>query len=229
MLIEIPAVIDSDTLRHIRARLAEAAWGDGAVTAGHQSARAKHNLQIDARDPLARELGESLLGILGRHPLFLSAALPQRVFPPLFARYRAGMDWFGDHVDNAIRYWQGGTLRTDLSSTLFLSDPESYDGGELTIQDSFGPRSVKLPAGSLVLYPSSSLHGVTPVSRGERLAAVFWTQSLVRDDGQRRILFELDQEIQALQRDVATHDALAPRVLALTNIYHNLVRRWATP
>jgi PKHD-type hydroxylase len=229
VLLAIPDVLDRPTVDRFRAALADADWGDGAVTAGHQSARVKHNLQIDERDPLARELGETILGILGRHPLFISAALPQRIYPPMFVRYRAGIDRFGDHVDNAIRYWRHGTLRTDLSATLFLSDPDSHDGGELTIQDTFGPRTIRLPAGHMVLYPSSSLHGVAPVTRGERLAAVFWLQSLVRDDGQRSLLFDLDQEIQQLGRDFGDQAAINPRILGLTNVYHNLVRRWAIP
>ncbi|MBB2201636.1 Fe2+-dependent dioxygenase [Gluconacetobacter tumulisoli] len=226
MLLAIPHVLDDAEIASFRTRLMTASWTDGRATAGHQSARAKQNLQIAEDDPLGRELGEELARALGRMPLFVSAALPQRIFPPLFSRYRAGAgDRFDNHVDNAIRYDARGTIRTDVSATLFLTPPDEYDGGTLVIDDVFGPREVRLPAGSLVLYPSSSLHRVTPVTRGERLAAVFWMQSLVRDEGQRRILFDLDRSIQDLAADLVDD----PRILSLTNIYHNLVRRWGTP
>jgi PKHD-type hydroxylase len=226
MLIAIPNVLDGATLTRFREKLWEARWCDGRATAGHQSARAKQNQQLAEDDKLAQALGEELAQALGRMPLFVSAGLPQRIFPPLFSRYRAGSgDHFGEHVDNAIRYGARGTIRTDLSATLFLSDPDSYEGGALVIEDVFGAREVRLAAGSMVLYPSSSLHRVTPVTQGERLAAVFWMQSLIRDEGQRRLLFDLDRTIQALAADLDDD----PRVLSLTNVYHNLVRRWAEP
>jgi PKHD-type hydroxylase len=197
-------------------------WRSGLETAGHQSARAKRNLQLAADDPEALSIGESLVAGLGRLPDFAAAALPRRIFPPVFARYRPG-DGFGRHVDNAIRYGHGGSLRTDLSATLFLSPPDSYDGGALLIDDTFGPRRIRLPAGHMVLYPSSSLHSVEPITRGERLAVILWMQSLVRDDGQRALLLDLDRTIQSLASDLPED----PRLVALTGTYHNLVRRWA--
>ncbi|WP_323992993.1 MULTISPECIES: Fe2+-dependent dioxygenase [Nguyenibacter] len=226
MLIVIPDVLNAAELASFRTQLAAAPWQDGRTTAGHQSARAKRNQQLAEDDPTALALGEALARTLGRIPLFMSAALPQRIFPPVFSRYRAESgDRFGNHVDNAIRYGARGTIRTDLSATLFLSPPDAYDGGALVIDDVFGPREVRLPAGSMVLYPSSSLHRVTQVTRGERLAAVMWMQSLVRDEGRRRILFDLDSTLQDLAADLQDD----PRILSLTNVYHNLVRRWADP
>jgi PKHD-type hydroxylase len=226
MLLHVPNVLDAATLAHFRQRLADAAWADGRATAGYQSAQAKDNAQLPDADPVARELGGRVLDALGASPLFFSAALPQRIFPPLFNRYRGGQS-FGFHVDNAIRYQPIGgrnqAVRTDLSATLFLSAPEDYDGGELVIQDTFGTQRVKLPAGDMVLYPGSSLHQVTPVTRGERLASFFWMQSLVRDPGQRRELFELDQGIQRLTQAAPGNPAL----VQLTGVYHNLLRRWA--
>lgn len=226
MLLHVPNVLTAEEVAAFRARLASAAWADGRVTAGYQSAQAKQNLQLPENDPLARELGGRVLDALGRHPLFFSAALPRRIYPPLFNCYRGGQS-FGFHVDNAVRYDRGGArpepVRTDLSSTLFLSAPDEYDGGELVIQDTYGTHRVKLPAGDLVLYPGSSLHEVTPVTRGERLASFFWTQSLVRDAGQRRELFELDRGVQALTAAAPGHAGL----VQLTGVYHNLLRRWA--
>lgn len=224
MLLHIPDVLTADPLAHCRARLADAAWADGRITAGHQSAKAKDNAQLPEADPVARELGTVVLDALGRSATFFSAALPRRVFPPLFNRY-AGGQAFGVHVDNAVRYDRGEPLRTDLSATLFLSDPSDYDGGELVIEDTYGTQSVKLPAGHLVLYPASSLHRVTPVTRGARVASFFWVQSLVREDAQRRLLFEMDTAIRRLTADVPEHPAL----VQLTGTYHNLLRRWATP
>jgi PKHD-type hydroxylase len=224
MLLQIPAVLSPDQVALARQRLAAAAWTDGRVTAGHQSAKVKHNLQVAENDPAARALGDLVLGALDRNPLFMSAALPLKVFPPLFNRYEGGQA-FGSHVDNAIRQVSGTPhrVRTDLSATLFLSAPEEYDGGELSVEGTYGVHRVKLPAGDMVLYPASSLHQVLPVTRGTRLASFFWIQSMVRDDGARTLLFDLDTAIQAIARDAPDHAS----VVQLTNVYHNLVRRWA--
>jgi PKHD-type hydroxylase len=221
MLLAIPDVLDQESTRSFRAALDGGRWTDGRVTAGHQSALAKHNDQLAEDDPVARRLGVAILDALDRNPLFVSAALPRKVFPPLFNRYREGQG-FGVHIDNAIRVVPGGVerVRTDLSATLFLSDPDEYDGGELTIEGGFGVQRVKLPAGHMVLYPASSLHRVEPVTRGARVASFFWIQSMVRDDGDRATLFDLDQAIQRLP---AEH----PSAIALAGVYHNLLRRWA--
>ncbi len=223
MMVRIP-LMTKDQVALIRKRLDAAQWVDGRVTAGEQSARVKRNLQLpqDSRD--AREIGDMILDALSLSPLFISAALPLKVFPPLFNRYEGGGN-FGNHVDNAIRHIPGTPhrIRTDLSATLFFSEPDEYDGGELIIEDSFGSHSVRLPAGEMVLYPSSSLHRVTPVTRGARVASFFWLQSMVREDDRRRILFELDQSIQKLGTDVPDH----PSVVELTHVYHNLLRTWA--
>ncbi len=225
MLLEIHDVLDKAQVAQMRATLLAAPWVDGKLTAGHQSALAKHNRQLPQDSPAAQECGQRILQALQRTPLFVSAALPQRVFPPLFNRYENG-EHFGNHVDNAIRALpQGGQLRTDLSATLFLSEPEDYEGGELLIDDTYGAHKVKLAAGSLILYPSTSLHRVTAVTRGSRLCAFFWIQSLVRDDGQRTLLFDLDMAINRLRAEVGNHEAL----IAQTGVYHNLLRRWATP
>ena len=223
MIISIPNVLTGEQVSQARRLLDEAAWVDGRVTAGHQSARTKDNLQLEENDPLARQLGEQIVASLQRNPLFIAAALPLRVFPPLFNRYEGGQS-FGNHVDNAIRQSISGMrIRTDLSATLFLSGPDEYDGGELMIEDTFGVHSVKLPAGHMVLYPASSLHHVRPVVRGARVASFFWLQSMVRDDGQRTLLFDLDAAIQRLSADVPNH----PSTVQLTSVYHNLLRRWA--
>lgn len=221
MLLAIPDVLSKEQLASFRAALDGATWVDGRATAGHQSARAKHNVQLAEDDPLSVRLGGVVLDALDRNPLFVSAALPRRVFPPLFNRYAQGQS-FGVHVDNAIRVVKGAgvRLRTDLSATLFLSDPEEYDGGELSIEGGFGLQQVKLPAGHMVLYPASSLHRVESVSRGARLASFFWIQSMVRDDADRAVLFDLDQSIQRLAPE-------HPSAIALTGVYHNLLRRWA--
>jgi PKHD-type hydroxylase len=209
---------------HARAALESAAWVDGRVTAGPQSSRAKQNLQLPEDSPVARELGEIILGALQRNPLFMSAALPLRVFPPLFNQYAGGHS-FGSHVDNAIRLVPGTPhrVRTDLSATLFFIEPDDYDGGELVVEDTYGTHRVKLPAGHLILYPSTSLHHVTPVTRGARISSFFWIQSLVRDDGRRTLLFDMDTAIQRLAADVASH----PSTVQLTGVYHNLLRQWA--
>ena len=223
MLLHIPGLFSQEELLRIREALQLADWADGKLTAGHQSAKAKHNLQLPQQHPLAQEIGKALLERLWANPLFMSAALPNKVFPPLLNCYTAGGN-FDFHVDNAVRQAQGNPerVRTDLSSTLFFSEPGDYDGGELVIQDTFGVREVKLPAGDLLLYPSTSLHKVNAVTRGARYASFFWTQSLVREDSQRTLLFEMDSAIQQLTRDVPDHPAL----VQLTGTYHNLLRRW---
>lgn len=223
MLLHIPGLFSQEELVRIREALQQADWADGKLTAGHQSAKAKHNLQLPQQHPLAQEIGKALLERLWVNPLFMSAALPNKIFPPLLNCYTAGGN-FDFHVDNAVRQAQGNPerVRTDLSSTLFFSDPDDYDGGELVIQDTFGLREVKLPAGDLLLYPSTSLHKVNAVTRGARYASFFWTQSLVREDSQRALLFEMDNAIQQLTRDVPDHPAL----VQLTGTYHNLLRRW---
>ena len=226
MLLQVPQVLTPDQVAHFRDRLATAAWADGRITAGHQSGKAKDNAQLPETDPVARELGALVLEALSRNATFFSAALPRRIYPPLFNRYGGGQS-FGFHVDNAIRYdrSRGGVdpVRTDVSATLFLADPDAYDGGELVIEDTFGMQRVKLQAGDLVLYPGTSLHQVTPVTRGERLASFFWIQSLVREDAQRRMLFELDVSIRRLTQDLPDHPAL----VQLTGVYHNLLRAWS--
>jgi PKHD-type hydroxylase len=224
MLLHVPDVLTAEQVAHARQLLDQAEWIDGRVTAGHQSARAKDNLQLPEDHPAGRQIGEMILAALQRNALFVSAALPLRVFPPLFNRYQGGQS-FGSHVDNAIRQVTGTPhrIRTDLSATLFLTGPEEYDGGELLVEDTYGVHSVKLPPGALVLYPSTSLHQVQPVTRGVRICSFFWLQSMIRDDGQRTLLFDLDNAIQRLSRDVPNH----PSALQLTGVYHNLLRRWA--
>lgn len=224
MLLQIPDVLTREQVAQARQMLAAAEWVDGRVTAGHQAARAKDNIQLPEDHPAARQLGDVILAALQRTPLFISAALPLRVFPPLFNCYREGHS-FGNHVDNAIRQFPGSPLRirTDLSATLFLSEPSEYDGGELMVEDTYGVHSVKLPAGHLVLYPSTSLHNVRPITRGARIASFFWIQSMVRDDGERTLLFDLDTAIQRVASDAPGNDA----AVQLTAVYHNLLRRWA--
>jgi len=224
MLLHVPDVLTADQVAHAHSLLATAEWVDGRVTAGHQSGRAKYNMQVPEHHPAARELGEMIVAALKNNLLFISAALPLRIFPPLFNRYE-GEQSFGTHVDNAVRQLSGFPLqiRTDLSATLFLSPIEEYDGGELVVEDTYGVHSIKLPAGNLVLYPASSLHHVQTVTRGARLASFFWIQSMVRDDGERTILFDLDTSIQRISHDSPDH----PTVVQLTGIYHNLLRRWA--
>ncbi len=224
MLLQIPDVLSSEQVAHARRLLDAAEWVDGKVTAGHQSALAKNNMQLPENSPVSRELGGTILGALQRSPLFTTAALPLRVFPPLFNRYSGGQS-FGSHVDNSIRQVPGTShrLRTDLSCTLFLSAPDEYDGGELMIEDVYGVHSVKLPAGHMVLYPSTSLHHVRPVTRGARISSFFWVQSMVRDDGDRTLLFDLDAAVRALSQDRPDH----PVAVQLTAVYHNLLRKWA--
>lgn len=224
MLVKIPDVLTADGLAAIRTLLDKAQWVDGNVTSGAQAARAKRNDQLPPGSPQGKQAGDIVLDALAANPLFISAALPHRVYPPLFNRYAGGQN-FGNHIDNAIRPLPGGDqrIRTDVSTTLFLNDPEDYDGGELLIEDTFGTHSVKLPARHMVVYPASSLHRVAPVTRGARLASFFWTQSMVRDDGERTLLFELDQTIQSLYRSQPD----SPEIVRLTGVYHNLVRRWS--
>ena len=224
MLLHVPEVLTNEQVAHCRRALDAAEWVDGRVTAGHQSARAKDNLQLPENHPAARELGELIVGALERNALFMAAALPAKVFPPLFNRYEGGQS-FGSHVDNAVRQVTGTPhrIRTDLSATLFLARPDEYEGGELFVEDTYGVQQVKLPAGDMILYPAGSLHHVRPVTRGSRLAAFFWIQSMVRDDGERTLLFDLDTAIQRLGGDHPEH----PSALQLTGVYHNLLRRWA--
>ena len=224
MLLPVPDVLRASQLAEVHHALEKAEWIDGRVTAGHQSARVKDNQQLAEDSPVARGLGDLIVAALQQNALFAAAALPLRVFPPLFNRYQGGQS-FGTHVDNAVRQIPGTPhrLRTDLSATLFLSQPDDYDGGELQVEDLYGVHSVKLPAGHMVLYPASSLHYVRPVTRGARVASFFWIQSLVRDDAQRTLLFDLDSAIQRLGRDMPDHASVLP----LTGVYHNLLRRWA--
>jgi PKHD-type hydroxylase len=224
MLIPIPDLFTPEQVTQARALLDQAAWVDGKGTAGHQAAKAKDNLQLADDNPVARQLGDAILAALQRNPLFISAALPLRVLPPMFNCYRGGGS-FGNHVDNAIRQVPGTPhrLRADLSATLFFSQPDEYDGGELIVEDTYGAHSVKLPAGHLALYPSTSLHSVRPVTRGARISSFFWIQSMVRDDAKRTLLFDLDNGIQQAARDAPE----SPAAVQLTGVYHNLVRRWA--
>src|SRR5690348_17029933 len=224
MIARIPGLLDAQQLAAICALLREESWGDGRATAGFQSARVKHNLQLAQGSPAARQAGDIVVRALERHADFISAALPRHVYPPLFNRYEPGMS-FGAHVDNAVRQIPGThhRLRADVSATLFLGSAEDYDGGELVIEDTFGAHAVKLAAGDMVVYPSSSLHHVRPVTRGTRVAAFFWVQSMVRDDGARTLLFEMDTAIRELTAAQTEGDAL----LRLTACYHNLLRRWA--
>jgi PKHD-type hydroxylase len=225
MLICIPDVLSSHEVAEFRGLRAEAEWEDGRSTAGSQSALVKQNNQLPTDGPLARELGRRIITALMANPLFISAAVPLHIFPPLFNRYGAG-HYFGQHVDNAIRgdKFSGLRIRTDLSVTLFLSEPDEYDGGELVIDDYNGDQEIKLSAGHLVLYPSTSLHSVNPVTRGERISSFFWLQSMIKDAHARSMIFDLDNTIQDLV-DRLGRDAMEVR--RLTNIYHNLIRYWA--
>lgn len=224
MMIPIPDVLDAATLAHVQALVSGGEWVDGNVTSGHQAARVKRNAQLSEGSAAAREAGGLILDALGRTPLFIAAALPLKVFPPLFNRYEIG-DGFGVHVDNAVRFERGSDrrIRSDLSATLFLSDPDSYDGGELVIEGEFGASSgIKLPAGHMILYPASSLHRVEPVRRGTRTASFFWIQSMVRDNSMRQTLFDLDCAIQALAVECGGGN---PSIVQLTGVYHNLLRQ----
>ena len=224
MLLSVPNVLTKEEVAQARKILDAADWVDGRVTAGHQSARAKDKVQIPENHPAAQQLGDVIIAALGRNPLFLSAALPHRIFPPLFNRYSGGQS-FDTHVDNAIRQITGTPLRirTDLSATLFFSEPDECEGGELTVEDTYGVKTVKLPAGHMILYPSTSLHHVKPVTKGTRTCSFFWIQSMIRDDGHRTILFDIDTAIQRIATENPTH----PSALQLTGVYHNLLRQWA--
>ncbi len=225
MMLQIPAVLSAAEVARVRALIDAADWTDGKVTAGEQSGLAKRNRQLPAGSDAARDAGVMVRDACRRSPLFMSAALPHTVYPPLFNRYGAGQA-FDDHIDNALRFHHetGVRIRTDLSATLFLADLDSYDGGELTIEDTYGVHEVKLAAGDLILYPASSLHRVAPVTRGERVASFFWVQSLVRDDARRNLLFDMDLAIQRLAANAGQDD---PAIVSLTGGYHNLLRMWA--
>lgn len=224
MLLKIPGVFTPEQVQLAREQLLAADWTDGGATAGYQSTKAKHNLQLPEGSAEAERLGGLILSALAHSSLFMSAALPGKIYPPLFNCYQNG-GHFGTHVDNAIRAVAGTPvkIRTDLSVTLFLSEPEEYDGGELIIEDTYGTHSIKLSAGDMVLYPSTSLHRVMPVTRGRRLASFFWLQSMVRSDERRSLLFDLDRSIQSLAQQLDD----SPEVVRLTGIYHNLIRQWA--
>lgn len=224
MLLHIPEVLSADQVLQMRSMLNDAEWTDGRETVGVQGARVKRNQQLPDHSPLRQQLGQVVLSALAVHPLYHAATLPLRTLPPRFNRYEGGGQ-YGFHVDGAVMSLGAdvGQLRSDISCTLFLSDPDDYDGGELIVSDTYGEHEVKLPAGDLIVYPSSSLHRVEPVTCGARLGAFFWVQSLIRDDGQRRLLFDLDTSIQRL----TASDADAAALLQLTGIYHNLLRQWA--
>jgi PKHD-type hydroxylase len=228
MLLHVPNVLSPGALARAQALLAEAPWGDGRATAGSQSAQVKNNQQLPEEHPLTHELQAIVLDALAEHLLFFTAALPKRIFPPLFNRYGGATNAFGNHIDNAVRLvrhgpQRGTQVRTDVSCTLFLADPASYDGGELVVEDTYGAQRVKLPAGDMVLYPSASVHRVEPVTRGARLASFFWVESLVRSTEQRRLLYELDMQILALRQAQGDTEP----VVGLTGTYHNLLRMWA--
>lgn len=224
MILAIPNVLTPDQVADHRQRLEGAAWTDGRATAGHQGARVKNNEQLPVDHPLARELGAAILKALSSNPLFMAAALPLHILPPMFNRY-AGGQTFGSHVDGSIRVvpGTGHRLRTDLSCTLFYANPDEYEGGELIVEDTYGTKGVKLPAGHMILYPSTSLHQVTPVTRGARVCSFFWLQSMIRDNGRRSLLFDMDVAIQRLGAERPDH----PSVVQLTGVYHNLLRQWA--
>lgn len=224
MIVQIPDVLTASEIVEARTLLENAEWVDGKVTAGYQSARTKDNLQIPEDHLAAKQVGEMVLNALDRNPLFMAAALPHTVFPPLFNCYRGGQS-FGTHVDNAVRFHRGShqRIRTDLSATLFFTGPNEYEGGELLIEDTYGAQSVKLPAGHMILYPATSLHRVTPVTSGARVCSFFWIQSMIRGDAERSILFELDVAVQRLAQETPNHLS----AVQLTGVYHNLLRRWA--
>lgn len=224
MMLRIPSLLTPDEVRDCRQALEQATWQDGRTTAGSLAVKVKSNLQLPIDSPIAAQLGHLILNRLGRNPLFLSAALPLRVLPPRFNRYEGG-GTYGNHIDNALFVIPGTAIkvRTDVSTTVFFSDPEEYEGGELIVEDTYGHQSVKLAAGDAIVYPGTSLHRVNPVTRGTRYASFFWTQSLVKSDEQRRLLFDLDQSIQQLSLDYPDHAKLS----ALSGTYHNLLRMWS--
>lgn len=225
MLLHVPSVLTKAQVAELRARIDQAPWIDGNETSGHQSALAKKNLQVPEADPIGQQASRMVAEALSRNPLFLSAALPHTVFPPLFSRYVGG-EAFGLHVDNGVRISGDGKIRirTDLSATLFLAEPETYAGGELVVEDTYGAHEVKLPAGDMILYPSSSLHQVAPVTAGRREVSFFWIQSLVREDAKRALLFDMDLGIQRAAQALGQGDA---SVVSLTGAYHNLLRMWS--
>lgn len=224
MLLHVPEVLNAEELQRMRELMAQAEWTDGKVTAGTQSAQVKRNIQLPEESADAEAARQIVLRALSRNGLFFSAALPKRIYPPLFNQYREGMD-FGAHIDNAVRTHaiSGMHVRTDISCTLFIADPDSYDGGELVVEDTYGHQMVKLPAGDMVLYPGTSLHHVRPVTRGARLASFFWVQSMIREDAQRTLLFDMDASIASMRQQGGDTAA----VIRLTGIYHNLIRMWA--
>jgi PKHD-type hydroxylase len=226
MMVHIPQLLTAQEVAQCRAILEASRWVDGKGTAGDQAAQAKFNLQVPEGSQAALDAGEIVMRGLARSPVFTSAALPMRVLPPMFNRYDSGMK-FDNHVDGAVRVIPGSggqRMRADVSSTLFLTDPEDYDGGELLIEDSYGTHSVKLPAGDIVVYPASSLHSVTQITRGSRWSSFFWTQSMVRDDGKRTLLYDLDMTTMSVREKLGDHE---PASVALASHYHNLLRRWA--
>jgi len=224
MLIHLHDVLTPDQLQRAREILARAPWGDGRVTAGQQAATVKNNEQIPNESEAAKALRELVMRALEKNVLFFSAALPRQVFPPMFNRYAGAANTYGNHIDAAVRYAPTGRVRTDISCTLFLSEPSEYDGGELVVEDTFGDKRVKLPAGHMILYPGTSVHRVEPVTRGARLASFFWVESMVRSDEQRRLLFEMDRHLVNLRETVGDENA---SVVGLTGLYHNLLRQWA--
>jgi len=226
MLLHLPQILTAAERQQVRELLVAAEWSDGRASAGEQASKVKNNEQLNASSETARALQTLVLRALDRQPLLFSAALPKKVFTPSFNRYGGSSNFYGPHVDGAIRYQSSSEqrVRTDLSCTLFLSDPSEYDGGELVFQDSLAPQSVKLPAGDMVLYPGTTVHQVTPVTRGWRLACFFWIESMVRDNERRRILFDMDMHLMHLRSTVGETD---PAVVGLTGTYHNLLRQWA--
>ncbi|WP_341904946.1 Fe2+-dependent dioxygenase [Polaromonas sp. YR568] len=238
MLLRIHQVLTTDELAQVRELVLGADWADGRLTAGSQSGAVKNNQQVPEDLPAAQQARHLVSVALARHPMFVTGALPRSVYPPLFNRYSGAANHFGDHIDNAVRTHAATArhVRTDISCTLFLSDPASYDGGELVVQDTYGEQRIKFDAGDLVMYPGTSVHRVEPVTRGERLACFFWVESMVRHDAQRRLLYDMDMAITALRRkelqtaaaDTASGPGESPEVVRLTGCYHNLLRMWAT-
>jgi len=227
MILCIPSVLAPLEVAECRKLLEEALWEDGKTTAGYQASKVKDNMQIPGDHPAAKKVGDVILRALASNPLFMSAALPLQILPPLFNRYSGGQT-YGTHVDASIRSLPNGQrIRTDLSCTLFFAEPDEYDGGELVIEDTYGTKSVKLNAGEMVLYPSTSLHHVTPVTRGTRLCSFFWLQSMIRSDERRSILFDMDIAIQRLAKDLPDHQTANEAGVQLTGVYHNLLRQWA--
>lgn len=227
MILCIPDVLTPEVTQQCREILDKAQWEDGKKTAGHQAAKQKNNMQLPADSPAAQQVGQTILQALGSNPLFTSAALPLHIMPPMFNRYAGGQQ-FGTHVDGSVRTLPGGQrIRTDLSCTLFFAEPDEYDGGELIIEDTYGSKSVKLPAGHMVLYPSTSLHHVTPVTRGARVSSFFWLQSMISSDERRSLLFDMDIAIQRISGALPDHEVASESAVQLTGVYHNLIRQWA--